>query len=770
MASSSTFEPVQFGRYLLMERLAVGGMAEIFRAKIHGAHGFEKTLVVKRILPHLAAGDQFVDMFIDEAKVMVRLNHPKVVQVLDFGEEEGQYYIAMEYVEGLDGLALLRKCAKLRCRPTTGIAVHVIGEVLDALDFAHNLLDSTGTPLHIVHRDISPSNIFISALGEVKLGDFGIARGAFRTGQTETGTLKGKYGYMAPEQVDGSSVDKRCDIFSVGVVLAELLMIRRLFVAKNDLGVLLRVRDARLERLDRYGKHIPQDLRLILDAALARDPAMRYQDAATFRDALHRYLFDNRRMVRSTDLRRFLCRLTEEPSKAKEQEVAVGQIPEDVSVPEAEKESIILKGEGRIRNRRVSDTEYSHVSKERVRVPASAISLGLPKQSMTGVEEQFAGNQPNFGEGNVPEGAFDDDTPITMGKEGRPLTPSFSEVGTGAFPEGPRSIGQKRRILLGPPPAPLPVPIGLPQTGESPRLRTADALAAMPEMSPSDSNPYYDFEQMDPAVLSFDALGELSDLELSDAENKASQLTPTARLYREEIPHLKGDLREKSFFKLLFELAVDEADGLLVLEADETVKEIFLVNGDPHFVTSNQANELFGQYLVNKGVISKGELSMSLAVLSRFEGRLGDALVALKLVGPMEVLRHLTHQVRQKLLDSFSWEGGSYFFYGNRKPLNESAPLGLDAFELMGGGIKVMSSDVLQRRTKSMLGLRPQAVSPPPLPPEVFRMGDEPRQIYDRLAGRLTLGEMLSKFDDSVQRESFARIVYLLVETGMAKV
>src|SRR6267154_1489070 len=172
--------PSQFGRYTLLERLALGGMAEVFRAKISSSHGFEKILVIKRILPHLA--------------------------------------------------------------------VFIINEVLEALDYAHNARDMEGKTMHIVHRDISPSNIFLSKRGDVKLGDFGIAHAQRRESKTQAGTLKGKYGYMSPEQVVGHPIDGRSDLFAVGVVLAEMLMGRRLFTAPNDLDVLLMVRDARVER------------------------------------------------------------------------------------------------------------------------------------------------------------------------------------------------------------------------------------------------------------------------------------------------------------------------------------------------------------------------------------------------------------------------------------------------------------------------------------------------------------------------------------------
>src|SRR5262245_34554664 len=178
--SPSAFVPSTFGRYQLLERLAVGGMAEIFRAKQSGVHGFEKTLVIKRILPHLAADPEFLGMFIDEAKLQCALQHPKIVQVYEFGEVDGQYYIALEYVDGMDSLGLLRACAHRRQRLPVRLAVHIVAEVLDALDYAHTTAGEDGHPLGIVHRDVSPSNVFISRRGAVKLGDFGIARASER--------------------------------------------------------------------------------------------------------------------------------------------------------------------------------------------------------------------------------------------------------------------------------------------------------------------------------------------------------------------------------------------------------------------------------------------------------------------------------------------------------------------------------------------------------------------------------------------------------------
>ncbi|MBC8131724.1 MAG: serine/threonine protein kinase, partial [Deltaproteobacteria bacterium] len=298
--------PSQFGRYTLIQRLATGGMAEVFRAKIVSSHGFEKVIVIKRILPHLAADRTFVTMFIDEAKLTAQLTHPKIVQVLDFGEVAGQYFIALEFIDGYDALALLRAAAQKRVRVPLALVLFVVAEILDALDYAHTALDMEGRPMRLVHRDISPSNIFIARHGDVKLGDFGIAHASDRESKTQAGTLKGKYGYMSPEQVTGAGVDGRSDLFAVGIVLAEAFMGRRLFTARNDLDVLLMVRDGRLDRLNRYGHDVPPELDQIVRKALRRDIDARYQTAAEFREALSDYLFAQKLRVGPADLRAFM--------------------------------------------------------------------------------------------------------------------------------------------------------------------------------------------------------------------------------------------------------------------------------------------------------------------------------------------------------------------------------------------------------------------------------------------------------------------------------
>src|SRR5262245_48485442 len=238
-------------------------MAELLKARMTGHAGFEKLVALKKILPHLANDQSFVQMFFDEARITAQLDHPNIVQVFELGTDADTPYIAMQYVDGLDVLGLLRECARAQIRLPPDLAAYIARQVLDALDYAHTARDASGRPLGIVHRDISPGNILVSWRGDVKLTDFGIARAIERQHQTDAGTLKGKYGYMAPEQVSAGDVDARCDVFSVGVVLAEMVMARRLFVAPNDLDVLLMVRDARLDRLQKYAAEFPVELRVI---------------------------------------------------------------------------------------------------------------------------------------------------------------------------------------------------------------------------------------------------------------------------------------------------------------------------------------------------------------------------------------------------------------------------------------------------------------------------------------------------------------------------
>src|SRR5450755_4066436 len=232
-------------------------MAEVYLARRAGPHGFQKLVALKRILPQLARDEDFVAMFVDEARVCARLGHPNIVQVFDFGEQDGELYMAMEYVDGTTGARLIRAAAARGEEIPLDVCLHITLSILRALEYAHAARDDEGKPLFLVHRDVSPGNVLVDRSGAVKLTDFGIARAAEIERRTDAGQLKGKLGYMSPEQVVGRELDARSDLFTLGIVLAELVMLRPLFAGGSELDVLMRIRDADLTALDRSASRIP---------------------------------------------------------------------------------------------------------------------------------------------------------------------------------------------------------------------------------------------------------------------------------------------------------------------------------------------------------------------------------------------------------------------------------------------------------------------------------------------------------------------------------
>jgi eukaryotic-like serine/threonine-protein kinase len=279
--------PDVLGRYQLVERLGTGGMAEVWRAVAFGDGGFRRAVVVKRILPHLARDPHFVKMFLAEARLSARLSHPNIVGVHELGADESGYFIAMEFVRGRDLQQLMRRAIQAGALEP-GIAAQVLHETVRGLAYAHELNDEQGTPLRIIHRDVSPSNIMISFDGAVKLLDFGIAKALAEASDehTKTGTLKGKYGYMSPEQLAARDLDHRIDVFAAGVVLWEALAGRRLFKGRTDLETLTAVRRARVPPPSQLNPSVPKRLDRIALRATSRDRDARYATCAEMADDL----------------------------------------------------------------------------------------------------------------------------------------------------------------------------------------------------------------------------------------------------------------------------------------------------------------------------------------------------------------------------------------------------------------------------------------------------------------------------------------------------
>lgn len=609
--------PISLGRYELLEELAVGGMARLFKGRVRGAHGFEKPLVIKRILPHLAADDQFVSMFIDEATITAQLIHPKIVQVFDLQADGKELFLVMEYVDGIDLLTLIRQRNKASDPIPTEIAVHIACEILDALDFAHFARGADGVPLGIVHRDISPGNVLISRRGDVKLTDFGIAQAAERRHKTQTGTLKGKYSYMSPEQIAGRDVDGRADLFSVGVLLAEMLMFRRLFVAPNDLELLLMVREARIDRLDTYGGDIPAGLKDIVVRALSREAADRYATAGDLREALSEWLFAWGLRVRPGDIAAL--------------------------------------------------------------VPAPPLRIGA--------------------------GAV----PTSDGAVAAPIREDLTISGptTRAFRLAADQAAALGRELY--------------QSGEYPVIRIDD--------DEDDDIPIF-----------------------VDGED-------------DETPDYSGDFSTTSPFTLLHRLVDNEMSGLLLARRDDVLKEAYFVAGHPHFVRSNLMSERLGQYLVAHDVIGADDLDKALLLMPHFGGRLGDTLVGLKLLRPLDAVRHLGDQVRDKVVDVCTWSSGTYDWYSDRENPWPAVQLSLDTRPIMGMGARRLSHDFVGGWAHDIADAFPQRQASVSDDWDQYRLGSSIAYVRDRSDGTTSVKHMLQRVAPH-DRGGFLGVLYMLVKIG----
>jgi serine/threonine-protein kinase len=645
MTISSTPAPLRLGPYELLRRIATGGMAEVYLARRAGPHGFQKLVAVKRILPQYASDPDFVAMFIDEARVCARLGHPNIVQVFDFGEQDGELYMAMEFVDGTTGARLIRAAASRGEEIPIDACLHTALSILRALDYAHSARDDSGRPLSLVHRDVSPGNVLIDGSGAVKLTDFGIARAAEIERRTDAGQLKGKLGYMSPEQVIGRDLDARSDIFTVGIVLAEMLILRPLFSGGKELDVLLRIRDADVSAIDRAGARVPDDVRAVLFRALARDPLLRWPSAGAFAEALEEIVRRRRLQVGPSRLAACVERL--------------GLVtPEEVEAV---------------------DTDASRTTA--IVAPDEAITGRAPPE---------------------PEAV---------------LAPSVSP------PSEPKSLSPAVfRVraddghLLGP--LSFPALIELFATGE---LGSTSLIAReQGRYKPPGEYPELARFMMSPALR-------------WDADFPADALD-------------RGQLDPARVPTRIFHLAVRRETGALVLRDGARRKRIFFVEGSPECVTSTAKNELLGEFLIRRGQVLRMELEMGLAMLPRFGGRIGDALVGIGVLRPIELFRAIHDQTQERLVDAFSWKRGEIAFARGVRSQEETFPLGVDTYELIGRGIR---SGYGYEELQAMLApVHEEVLEPVLVPPvrlEMFRLPEREAAVIDAVVGKTTLAKLLAE-------------------------
>jgi TonB family protein len=368
---ASAGSPGGFGRYQLLEKIAAGGMAEVYRARMRGEEGFEKIVAIKRILPHMADNDDFITMFVDEAKLAAQLTHNNIIHIYDLGKEDAYHYIAMEYVEGKDLRSILKTASEKGYPLPVDLALFIASKVANALDYAHRRMGLDGKELNLVHRDVSPQNVLISFEGDIKLCDFGIAKAATKVQQTQAGALKGKLQYMSPEQAWGKKVDRRTDIFSLGIVLFEMLAGERLFSGDTDLTILEQVRDARSEAPSLKNPDVPKKVDQIVLKALAKNPQDRYQNASEMEKDINSVLYSFQPAPGPADLAIYMHRLVEATAAASDAQIdaAFAQVAA-APAPEEKK-----KGKGLVISKKEKAAEPAPVPAP-VEVSQPAISTG----------------------------------------------------------------------------------------------------------------------------------------------------------------------------------------------------------------------------------------------------------------------------------------------------------------------------------------------------------------------------------------------------------
>lgn len=639
------FQPHEFGKYLLLDRIGVGGMAEIWRARQFGAAGFQKQLVIKKILQHLADNDEFVRMFIDEAKIAVSLQHANVVQIFDLGAVHREYFIAMEYVLGKDLLNLLIRCTHLRIRVPQKLGIFIICETLKGLEAAHNAVDSRGTPLHIIHRDVSPSNVLISYEGETKIGDFGVAKASRREAQTRSGAMKGKLGYMSPEQVTGQEIDHRADLFSAGIMLYEMLAMNRLFHGKTELETLMLVRDCKTdEAIATLPEGVGGELRDILSKALARDRDQRYQTATEFLDALLDHLFNEKVRVTTQDMGRFM------------KSVFAKEIDEEAA--RHEKTDVVV--------------EQMLPSLSQEQSPSPSVARG----------------------------------PWTGSKAPQPVPSDIGWADDSRF-----RIRDRDGVIYG--------PMGIRTLVE---IVDRDGLQVAEEVSVDGSR--------------WVKAGALPGL-LDDAKEHTGQRAA---------PDFAGEFDRAELSRLLYRYAAMKATGRMHFENGTKRKEIFWRRGRPEYVTSNLRNELLGEYLVERRHISRAKLNEALASLSDFGGRLGDALLHLKLLTPHDLFSALSSQVKAKLLEIFSWSDGRYAFFRGEHTTAQIVPLELGAFALINEGVcRRMALDDVRAHFDGREHLPLRRLDHKLITEEVLQLSTKQARIWNAVAHDVPIVEQLGR-------------------------
>jgi serine/threonine-protein kinase len=621
-------------------------MAEVFVALREGLHGFQKRVALKRILPQFSSDPDFVWMFIDEARLAALLEHPNIVQVFDFGTMGDDLVLVMELVDGSNVSRLLRAAPPDSPIPWD-VALHIAYQTAQALEYAHHVVDENGEPLEFVHRDVSPANILLSRTGHVKLTDFGIATVRSRAPTTEDGQVRGKLGYMSPEQVLGKELTGKSDVFTLSTVLAEMLIGEPLFQGESELNILLQIRDADLRVLARCERRIPQDIRAVVLRGLQRDPKER-PTAGAFSEACAEVM-RRRGMGHGPDrVARLLSQLN-----------LIEGDTADAHLAEADLPSLI-------------DSDLMHHAGQELIGPQAVTS-------------------PTIYRVQLPDGSV-------MGPMSYPRL--IQLLTTGVIDSRSSKISKADGTYIDP--------------------------SSLPELTRFVTSPGLQWKLE----------------ELAQAEKQ-------------------GQLRAATLLPVFYDIVARQQTGVLHLWQRNRRKKIYFVEGRPEFVASTDKSELLGEYLVATGRCLRMEIEMALALLPMHGGRLGDALVGLGILRPVELFRAISDQVRGRLMESFRWRRGEWAFVRGARSHEETFPMGLDPYELIRDAV----NDAHLEEIESVLDpLRERVIErcDDGAPLQTFRMDRRWVSVLDSVSGDTTLGGILARQSGSgADLEPAYRALYL---------
>ncbi len=637
-------KPVSFGNYTLIKKIGKGGMAEIFLATPVRSPQF--LVVIKKINPELVEDKHYITMFLDEAKLMTCLMHPNIIQILDVGKVDEEYYICMEYVHGKDLLTIVEYCRGSGISIPEDIGLHIMLELLEGLDYIHNVKGPDNQELKVIHRDLSPSNILISLDGEVKIGDFGIAKAAMQKNVTRAGYIKGKIGYMSPEQVEGKNLDHRTDVYVAGLVLYEIFSQKMYFNIENEFEALKEMREAKPKDKTELLKYMSNGLADILLKALKKDPDERYQSAVEFSSAIMQYMIENRLSTNVNILSSFMRSL----------------FPTDETL-----------------------LEQVH---------------NISKKSSAYIQPQ-----------------------LTKKKEHK------SKVKNLRF-----YLKDRQGKVIGP--------------------FTLDSLINIIKI--------YNLPPMTLASIDnktfkpLDQYPDLIDAFESGPEDKTGLFSTN--------PQYQGFLSEVSVTKLFYRFASAKVTGKLVFKNKGVEKSVYLRDGFPEHINTNKKDELFGEILVKRNIITRASLNLSLKEQDKKKQKIGSILIEKGYIKPAELIILLTEQMRMRYFELFNWSDGTYEFYAHTVSKNISHPMGMGAFALISDAVRnKMDYSIIEKTISPLLRKSIKFARDRVINPESFRLTQEELKItYD-----LNNNNLISVYKKyrMTPNELIDRLVYLLYQT-----